>query len=124
MEKRSKNDTRLIMMLKALLASFVVTGALLLILAALLYKMGLDEQKVSFGILAIYVISTFIGGVIAGKIAGQKRFFWGMLTGVFYFLLLLLISFGVYRTFQGNATGVITTFLLCAGGGMMGGMVS
>lgn len=124
MEKKLRGDTRIIMMLKALLAAFVATGVLLLVLAALLYKMNLDEQTVSFGIIAIYVLSTFIGGMIAGKLSGQRKFLWGILVGVCYFLLLLLISFAVYRTFQGNAANVVTTFLLCAGGGMMGGMVS
>lgn len=124
MEKKLKGDMRIIMMLKALLSAYVVTGGLLLVLAAMLYKMNLDEQKVSFGIIAIYVISTFVGGLVIGKLAGQRRFVWGMIFGVCYFLLLLLISLGVYRTFQGNAANMITIFLLCVGGGMMGGMVS
>ena len=52
---------------KALLASFIVTGILLFILTFLLYKFDWDEQKVTAGIVAIYVISTFVGGFILGK---------------------------------------------------------
>lgn len=124
MDKKLKKDMRVIQMMKALLASYVVTGVLLAILAAMLFGWNLDEAKVSFGIMAIYVLSTFLGGLIIGKITGQKRYLWGTLLGICYFLLLALISFGIYRTFKGSAMNIFTTFLLCAGGGMFGGMVS
>ena len=44
--------------------------------------------------------------------------------GIVYFGLLLLITLGVYRTLNGNAANLMTTFILCAGGGMAGGMLS
>ena len=109
---------------KALLASFIVTGILLFILTFLLYKFDWDEQKVTAGIVAIYVISTFVGGFILGKLKRVRKFLWGLIMGVSYFALLFIISFGVYRSFEGNGTNVITTFLLCAGGGMLGGMLA
>jgi hypothetical protein len=31
---------------------------------------------------------------------------------------------GVYHAFQGNVTNIAVTFLLCAGGGMLGGMIA
>lgn len=112
------------LMLKALLASYLVSGILLVILTVLLYKLELDEQKVTAGIIVIYVLSTFAGGFLLGKWAKVRRFVWGLSLGVIYFGLLLVISLGVYRTLQGNGTNIVTTFLLCAGGGMFGGMLS
>lgn len=110
--------------LKALLCAYIVTGIFLLLLTLLLYKMNLDESKVSAGITLVYVISTFSGGFVAGKLAKVRRFLWGLGTGVTYFLLLFLISLVLYRSIQDNAINMLTTFLLCAGGGMLGGMVS
>ena len=110
--------------LKALLASYIVTGILLFLLTFLLYKFDWDEQMVTAGIEVIYVVSTFVGGFILGKIRRTRKFVWGLIVGVLYFALLFLISFGVYRSFGGNGTNLITTFLLCAGGGMLGGMLS
>ena len=55
---------------------------------------------------------------------GVKKFLWGLLAGILYFVLLLLISLGVYHSVQGELMNLLTTFLLCAGGGMLGGMVS
>ena len=110
--------------LKALLCAYIVTGIMLLILTILLYKAGLSEENVNAGIILTYVISTFAGGFVMGKLTGTKKFLWGLLLGGLYFVLLLLISLGVYHTLQAEITNLLTTFLLCAGGGMLGGMVS
>ena len=73
MEQNIKNKTGLdktiFWMLKSLLCSYVVTGILLLILAGILYKFNLDEAKVTAGILIIYILSAFAGGVVIGKTA-------------------------------------------------------
>lgn len=128
MEKKSNHgtnrQTQAVWLLKSLLCSYVVTGVLLLILAALLYKLNLDEKKVSAGILAIYVISTFAGGFIIGKLNQTKKFLWGLTIGVCYFALLLLISLGIYHSLQDNGANVLTTLLMCAGGGILGGMLA
>ena len=84
-------------LVKALLCAYLVTGMFLLILALLLYKAGLSEENVNLGIILIYVIGTFSGGFVMGKLEGQKKFLWGLGTGVVYFVLLLIISFGMYR---------------------------
>ena len=105
--------------LKALLASYIVTGILLLLLTMALYKMELNEKMVSAAIVAIYVMATLIGGILIGK-----RFIWGLGLGVAYFALLLLITLGVYHTLNGDGANLVTTFILCAGGGMAGGMIS
>ena len=111
-------------MLKSLLASYIVTGLLLLILTFLVYQFQWDEQMVVAGIVMIYVISTFVGGFILGKLMKVRKFVWGIVIGGVYFLLLFLISYGVYREFNTNGLNAITTAILCIGGGMLGGMLS
>lgn len=124
MERRIQKDSKIMWILKSLLASYIVTGILLVVLAMLLYKFELNEKIVSAAIVGIYVISTLIGGFIIGKLMKVRRFLWGMGLGILYFALLLLITLGVYRTLNGNSTNLLTTFILCAGGGMAGGMIS
>ena len=128
MEKKTADrqgiEQTAVSMLKALLCAYVVTGIMLLILTILLYKAGLSEENVNAGIILTYVISTFAGGFVIGKLTGVKKFLWGLLAGILYFVLLLLISLGVYHSVQGELMNLLTTFLLCAGGGMLGGMVS
>ena len=126
MEKKTADrqgiEQTAVSMLKALLCAYVVTGIMLLILTILLYKAGLSEENVNAGIILTYVISTFAGGFVIGKLMKVKKFLWGLLAGVLYFVLLLLISLGVYHALQAEIMNLLTTLLLCAGGGMLGGM--
>lgn len=110
--------------LKSLLASYIITGILLLVLTFFVYKFALGEQTVVGCIVGIYVISTFTGGYIIGKLTEVKKYIWGLIIGAVYVLLLFLISYGVYREFNTNGLSVITTTLLCVGGGTLGGMLS
>lgn len=93
-------------MVKALLAAYVVTGILLIILALALYKFELNEGAVTAGVTAVYLISTFTGGLVVGKLAKVRRFLWGIVLGILYFALLLLVTVGIYRTFHGSSTEI------------------
>ncbi len=110
--------------IKTLLFQYIVTGLLLLVLSFLLFKMGLGEKTVSFAIVVIYVLSTFFGGMMAGKRMESRKFLWGLLVGGTYFLFLTLLSLllGEEGIRMGNSFW--TTLVLCAGGGMLGGMIS
>lgn len=123
MERKLRKDAGVMWVLKSLLVSYVLTGVLLLLLAVALYKLELNEKAVSAAIVAIYIVSTLIGGIIIGKFARVRRYLWGLGLGIGYFALLLLITLGVYRTLNGDAANMVTTFVLCAGGGMAGGKV-
>ena len=124
MRKKGQNEVWIMWMVKALLAAYVVTGILLIILALALYKFELNEGAVTAGVTAVYLISTFTGGLVVGKLAKVRRFLWGIVLGILYFALLLLVTVGIYRTFHGSSTEILVTFALCAGGGMAGGMIS
>lgn len=123
MENMQKN-IKVIWWIKSLLASYIVTGILLLVLTFFMYKFELNEKIVSAAIVGIYVVSTLIGGIIIGKLTKSKRYLWGMVLGIVYFVLLLLITLGVYRTLNGDSVSIVTSLILCAGGGMTGGMIS
>mgnify|MGYP000811957013 FL=1 len=124
MRKKEQNEVWIMWMVKALLAAYVVTGILLIILALALYKFELNEGAVTAGVTAVYLISTFTGGLVVGKLAKVRRFLWEIVLGILYFALLLLVTVGIYRTFHGSSTEILVTFALCAGGGMAGGMIS
>lgn len=124
MGNQISKESKIVWVLKALLASYVVTGVLLLLLTFLLYQFELDEQKVTAGIVVIYVVSTFVGGFVLGKLTKVRKFAWGLVIGISYFMLLFLISLGLYRGIDGEWIQILTTFFMCAGGGMFGGMLS
>ncbi len=121
---RLEKNQKIIWLLKALLFSYVVTGISLLLLSVLLYKFEWNEHLVSAAIVAVYVLSTVVGGIVIGKLVRTRRFFWGLLLGNLYFILLLIITIILYHSLSGNGLNMLTAWILCTGGGMTGGMIS
>lgn len=111
-------------LLKSLLFSYILTGVLLAILAFLLYKLGLSEKIVSAAMIVIYVAATFFGGFVTGKKMGSRKFLWGLVMGGAYFLILAVVSFCAGKGSVQIGNSFFTTLALCAGGGMLGGMLS
>jgi putative membrane protein (TIGR04086 family) len=109
---------------KAVLAAYIVTAICLLAVAFLLLKLDLSQANVNVGIIVTYLVSCFLGGFILGKTMERRKFLWGVILGVIYFLITLIISLIAYHGVSSSANHVITTLLICIGGGMAGGMVS
>ena len=124
MIKRLAFSSRITFILKNMLISYLLTAGLLLLLSLLLYRFGLSENIVSIGITGIYVLATFLSGFLAGKREQTKRFLWGLLMGLLYFLLLTAVSLIVEHSSFSLGRGFITTLILCCAGGMLGGMLS
>ena len=111
-------------LLKCLLASFVITGVLLLLLAFVLFKVSLTEKIVTIVIILIYIVATFLAGLLAGKCIRTRRFIWGFVEGNAYFLILLILSLIMDASSVGLTGSLFTTYVLCAAGGTLGGMMS
>ena len=111
-------------MLIYLLISLCITALGVGLLALLLYKLRLPLQVVSVAVIILYILSTGVAGVLAGKKMQVHRFMWGLMMGCAYYLVLLLVSYIYHGEGTVVAQSLLTTFLLCAGGGMLGGMLS
>ena len=77
---------------KVLLVMYILTGILLFILAAVLYKMELSEAAVNISIIISYIVVGFVGGFIIGKIKKSRKYLWGAVMGLLYFAVLLIVS--------------------------------
>ena len=124
MEKGKACQDAAVRLIKSLLAAYIVTGLLLLLLALLLYKLQLSESVVNIGIIAIYVAACFLGGFLEGKMMKTRKFLWGGAFGLLYFAVLTIISLAVGQGFSGSSSHFVTTLILCMAGGTLGGMVS
>ena len=102
----------------------LLTGACLMLLALLLYKLRLSEQVVSIAIIVIYVAAVFLAGFLAGKGMKSRKFLWGLAAGLAYFVIMVLVSLAVNHSLNGLDTHFFTTLILCGAGGMLGGMLS
>ena len=124
MEKAIRQNTKMFAVLKGLLFSYIITAFILLLLSFLMLKLDLSGTVISGGIIFAYILSTFIGGFFVGKKAEQRKFIWGLVMGVFYFIILMVVSIAMNRAEPLPLGNLFTTFLICGLGGMVGGMIS
>ena len=124
MDRTEKQLPKLIPLVKGLLVAYGITGITLLLLAFLVFQMDLDESGVNLGIILIYIVSCFLGGFFVGKKAGRQKFLWGMSLGLMYFLLLTAVSALTEPGLASGWKGIATSFVMCMGSGMLGGMFS
>lgn len=122
MEKVS-GEKKFTTLLAALLAAWLLTGAGLWLLSVLMFRFGLEEEKLSIGITILYVAATFLGGSMAGGRSREKKYLWGLLSGLLYFCILFGISIIRKRTGAIPVRDLILTACLCLGGGTLGGML-
>lgn len=124
MDKVLHRNSKAIVILKILIITYIITGFLLLLLSFLMLKMDLSNAVLSSGIVFTYILSSFIGGLLLGKKAEQKRFLWGLGMGAVYFVILLLISV-LGNTMAGiDTNSIFSSMLICLFSGMLGGMIS
>lgn len=121
--KKILSMERMAALLKCLAASYLVTGALLLAVAGLLYKFSLGETIIDICIIVVYCISSLLAGLLFSKGAASRRFLWGMIAGIAYFAIICVVSVIAEPEFNPVSNSCLTTLLICLGSGMMGGML-
>ena len=77
MGKKDLYMGKAIFMIKCMLGAYILTAGLLLLLAFMLYRFGLSEKVVSVCIIAVYIVVTFLAGLLAGKKEKRRKFLWG-----------------------------------------------
>lgn len=109
---------------KVMILEAVLSVILLCAFALVLQKMQPAESVVTMGIKLLYVLVNFIGGMLIGKIMSQRKFLWGVVTGLGYFVIISLLSFVMHQGFYADIHNALTICLLCMAGGTVGGMLA
>ena len=109
--------------LKSVVFSYLISLVLLVLLAFLVLKLSIGQKVVSGIVIGIYVVSNLITGRGLGRQMKNRKFLWGMVQGIAYFCILLLLSV-LFGTEQMQFKNVVSTFFLCTGSGMIGGMLA
>ncbi len=124
MDKAVRQNTKLFAVLTGLFFSYLITAFILLLLSFLMLKLNLPGAGISAGIIAAYIISNLVGGFLVGRKAEQRKFIWGFIMGVFYFVILMLISLLMNRAESLPLGNLFTAMIICSMSGMVGGMLS
>jgi putative membrane protein (TIGR04086 family) len=124
MDKSIHQNTRILALLKGVLFSYIITAFILLLLSFLMLNLDLSGAVISGGVILSYIVSTFIGGLFVGKKLEQKKFLWGLMMGIIYFAILLIVSLMMNRVSPLPLGNLFTAFIICSISGMLGGMIS
>lgn len=124
MEQITRNGRGVWNTLRGLALAGLVSIALLLVMAFIMLKLQPDMGTTQAGTYLTYAASCFAGGMYCGKKAEKRKFIWGLLVGVVYFLILFLISCMGETAGALDFTKGALAFVLCAAGGMFGGMLA
>ena len=77
---------------RTLIVTYVISAVLLAALSFALFQFHLREPEVNAAVNVGYILSCLLGGLIAGKTMKTRRFLWGLLIGLLYFLFLFCMS--------------------------------
>lgn len=110
--------------IKALILSFFVTAMLIVIFAFVMFKLRISEDIIAAAVTFIYIISCALGGFYIGRVMKEKKFMWGFLVGLCYLLVLVVASIIISGGINILSAKGLSLFLLCTGGGTLGGMLA
>lgn len=110
--------------IKALILAFFVTAVLIVVFAFVMFKLRINEDIIAAGVTLIYIISCALGGLYIGKAMKEKKFMWGFLVGLIYMIILVVVSVIISGGVNILSAQGLSLFLLCAGGGTLGGMLA
>lgn len=110
--------------LVSLFGGYAITVLGIVSVALLLLFFQISENMVDIGIIIIYIVSCLGAGFIVGKRTKVRKFLWGMVSGMLYFLILMLVSLLMRHSLGNIGSDLATAALICIGSGTLGGMIS
>lgn len=114
----------MVKLLLTFLAMVILTALLLLIGAVLVYYVELSAQIAKLVITVVYILVGLSGGFMIGKLMKTRKFLWGIVIGLCYFVVLVLVSLGVNGAAAIDVIQMLITFVLLIASSMIGGMIS
>ena len=108
----------------ALIKAFLTSIILLLIFAMVMYFGGLEEKAIGIMVVITYLVSNLIGGLSIGISVMKRKYLWGIITGILYFVFIYMISLIGSKNGMNINTSVIIALFISVTGGMIGGMIS
>lgn len=117
------NKAKVVKMVKSVVAAYVITAVVLLVLSFIMYRCKISMTGANSGILLTYVLSCLVGGFLFSGCLAQKRYLGGGLLGVVYFLVAYVVSAVWNQSLADQMPGMLTAFLICIFSGMLGGMI-
>ena len=112
-----------LLLLKGLLASYIVTIPAFLLFALILANLDFPQRLITPVVVVITVISVLTAGAVSTRGVRSKGWLNGSIVGLVYMLILYLFSSIVYKNFAVDRN-VLTMTIIGVLSGAIGGIVS
>ena len=115
-------STRLYSLFSGVLVGYAITCIIFLGYSILITYTSLTDEKMPLVVAGATLISVIVAGFDAAKGAENKGWFWGIMAGLIYALILMLIMTLVIKGFSMDSR-TATVLVLSLSGGGLGGVI-
>ncbi|NME98965.1 TIGR04086 family membrane protein [Aneurinibacillus aneurinilyticus] len=109
-------------MLAGFIYTFIIVFLGAIVVSFMLAFTDTRESTLPSAVYTVNGLALFVGGFVSGKRGGEKGWYYGGMTGILYFLFVVLISFLGFDAKLGlnHLYYLLLAFLVAAFGGIIG----
>ncbi len=113
-------NTALVSLTKATVFSYVLTAIVFVVYGILLTYTETTEENIQIVVMMTTVISVLIGGIIASKGVNSKGLLFGMLVGIVYSIIMIMVGLCVLPVLKITYKMIMIIILSISAGGIGG----
>ena len=122
--KKGNNDEKqndsIVSLTKEVIFSYLITAIVFIVYGILLTYTETTEKNIQIVVMITTVLSVLIGGIISSKGVSKRGLMFGMLVGIIYSIIMIMISFCVLPTIKITSKMIMIIILSISAGGIGG----
>ncbi len=122
--KKGNNDEKqndsIVSLTKGVIFSYLITAIVFIVYGILLTYTETTEKNIQIVVMITTVLSVLIGGIISSKGVSKRGLMFGMLVGIIYSIIMIMISFCVLPTIKITSKMIMIIILSISAGGIGG----
>lgn len=116
----TKSNSAIISLTKGAIFAYLLTAVVFVVYGLLLTYTETTEKNIQIIVMITTVISVLIGGIIASKGVDSKGLFFGMLVGVVYALIMIMVGLCILPVMKITSKMIMIIVLSISAGGIGG----
>ena len=117
-----KTNNTAVSLTKGAIISYIITTIVFIVYGILLTYTEITEEKIQIVVMITTVVSVLIGGIIASRGVNSKGLMFGMLVGLIYAIIMIMIGLCILPTLK-ITSKMIMIFILSISAGGIGGII-
>ena len=122
--KKVNNDEKqkdsIVSLTKGVIFSYLITAIVFIVYGILLTYTEKKKKNIQIVVMITTVVSVLIGGIISSKGVSKRGLMFGMLVGIIYSIIMIMISFCILPTIKITSKMIMIIILSISAGGIGG----